>query len=125
MNPTVEHNKRPGRLITLILVGPKPPRAVLDLQVLRVACPYNQCISSRSDPFQSFLILCELKMVLADRLLLGAFLWRHVAAQTKAPPPTIDLDPNDDPDLKELNERNNNGTLSWYFGEERASKAWI
>jgi hypothetical protein len=60
-------------------------------------------------------------MVLSARLLLGAFLWRNVAAQSKAPPPTLNLDPNDDPDLKEMTERNNNGTLSWYFGEERAS----
>jgi hypothetical protein len=60
-------------------------------------------------------------MLISTRLLLGAFIWRHVAAQTK-PPPTVDLDPNDDPDLKELSERNNNGTLSWYFGEERASR---
>lgn len=61
-------------------------------------------------------------MVLATRLLLGVSLWRHVAAQTK-PPPTLDLDAaKDDPELTELTDRNNNGTLSWYFGEERASK---
>jgi hypothetical protein len=62
-------------------------------------------------------------MVLTTRLLLGVSLWRNVAAQTKAPPPNLDLEAaKDDADLTELGDRNNNGTLSWYFGEERASK---
>jgi hypothetical protein len=67
-------------------------------------------------------------MVLATRLLLGGFLWRHVSAQDRdydKPLEVPELNPTPEQltgELVEMTQANDTGTLSKFFGELKASK---